>query len=307
MQKNSIGAIHPFPLWGALCRFSFPYFRSDIIAALSVALMALPQAIAYAYVAELPISAGIFSAIFGTIFTGMFGSSPYLISGTTNSIAILIQSGTSEILHTYYGGVTGSERDILALQIVLQTVLIVGLFQIVGGLLRLGRLTQLASRSVVVGYVSGIAFALAITQIFPFFGINENGGVSPLYLRAWHFVTHIKELHFPTLFVGLGSLVVIAFCHRKWPKWPGAVIAFILAGLAVAIFGLSSVGQPDKVMLLSDIGPIYTGLPKIAFPLFELRLVVKLVPLAFAISLLSVLEATTIGRVYAGSAYSDNQ
>ena len=76
------------------------FFRDDLLAAVAVALMTIPQSIAYSLLAGLPPTAGIFSAIFGTIFSAAFGSSRYLVSGPSTGVAILLQSSLAEVLLT---------------------------------------------------------------------------------------------------------------------------------------------------------------------------------------------------------------
>lgn len=313
--------IDPIPFWSALKNYKLPSFRADIFAAISVALLALPQAMAYAFVADLPMSAGIWAAVFGTIFTSAFGESRYLISGPTNTVAILLQSGTAEILHNYYRGVTGIEKEALALNIVLQLVLVIGIFQILAGLLHLGRLTHFTSRSVIVGYMAAAASAIIITQLYPFFGIPEQEDYYPLYQQAIYLFTQLPLLHVPTTIIGVGCLVLLIIFYRTSERIPAAAIVFVLAGGAVALLHLSPEGalgviesptgmKIEKVSLLKDIGPVFSELPSFRIPDFDIRILPKIVPLAFAISLLSVLEVTAIGRMYTKAKerlYNDNQ
>ena len=86
---------------------------------------------------------------FWVIFTAALGHSRFLVSGTTNTIAIMIQSGTSEILSTYYRGVLGVQRELLALNIVLQLVLCIGIFQVAASFLRLTQFTSRLSLSLI--------------------------------------------------------------------------------------------------------------------------------------------------------------
>jgi len=307
MTQNSI---NPVPFWNDLKQYEASFFKRDLISALSVALLALPQAMAYAILAGLPPSAGIWSVVFGTFFTASFGCSRVLVSGTTNMVAILIQSGTSEILYTYYKGTPGLELDALALKIVLELVLIISVFQILAGLLKLGRLTQFISRSVVIGYIAGAAIAIAITQLFPFFGIKEMDGYHSIYQQGWYFLAHLDTLHWITSLLALGSLTLLIILFRASEKIPAAAIVFVLASALVALFGLSKGSSFESVMLVADIGALHSEFPKLAPPFFELRILGKLIPLAFAITLLSVLEATTIGRSHASAKeppYNDNQ
>lgn len=317
----AISEIHPTPFVEDLKKYSLAGFRGDLISAFSVALMALPQAMAYAILADLPPSAGIWSVVFGIFFTAAFGSSRFLVSGTTNMIAILLQSGTSEILYSYYRTIAGGERDILALNIMTELVLIVGVFQILAALLRLGRLTQFISRSVVIGYMAGAAIAIIITQLFSFVGIRDQLGYQPIYQQGWYFVTHLHVLHWATTFLSIGSLALLVILYRLSEKIPAAAIVFVLASSIVALLNLSPreakgtfntlPGEKiDRVALVQDFGSLLSDFPHFNPPFFEMRILDKIIPLAFALTLLSVLEATSIGRSYTKAKeppYNDNQ
>ncbi len=314
------GYVTLFPFWYDLQNYTTSFFRRDIFSAFSVALMALPQSMAYAFVAELPTSAGIFSAIFGTIFTASFGASKFLISGPSNVVAILIQSGTAEILSTFYKNAVGPEKEALALGIVLQLTFLIGIFQILGGLLRLGRVTQFASRPVVVGYIAGAAVTIFVTQAFYFFGIGEMEEAASTYKQGWFLLSHLGSLHLPSTFLAIGSLLLLIYLYWKFPRIPYAVI--VLACAAIVVFALQqgrlktpyyeipAGARVSQVLLLEEVAPLTRELPHVRLPPFDWHLFTKLIPFAFAITLLSVFEATVIGRSYAKASehpYSDNQ
>src|SRR5262245_32834367 len=107
---------------------SWSSIRSDLLAGLEVSLLTVPQAVAYALVAGLPISCGLFAAIFPAIVAALFGSSRYLIVGPVNAIAILLQAGTADIVQSNYWEASPVERDVLALEVMVQIALLVGLF-----------------------------------------------------------------------------------------------------------------------------------------------------------------------------------
>lgn len=112
--------------------------RADLFAGLTVAMLTVPQAMAYALVAGLPISCGLFAAIFSTIITALFGSSRHTVAGPTNAIAILIQAAVAEILFSYYRDLSGMARELMAIQILTQLTLLVGLIQVFASLFKLG-------------------------------------------------------------------------------------------------------------------------------------------------------------------------
>ncbi len=215
-------------------RYSWSALRSDLIAGLAVSMLTLPQSLAYALVAGLPVSAGLYAAIFSSIIMAFFGSSRHLIVGPSNAIAILIQGGISSILFTYYRDVVGPEKDELVLQILTQLMLLVGTIQIIAAFLKLGRLTHFVSHTVIIGYVSGVALALVINQLFPLLGMDVPLDVTSLYERSIYILTHLQFMHWPTALIGVSCLLFLIGLKRIDSKMP--VGAIMLASVAVLAY-----------------------------------------------------------------------
>lgn len=296
-------------------------FRHDLMSALTVALLALPQSIAYALVANLPPSVGLFAAIFGTIFGAGFGSSRHLVMGPTNAIAILIQTGVAEILYSHYREVVGPERNIIAIYILTQLTFVTGILQILAGSFKVGRLTQFVSRSVVVGYIFGAACFVVVHQMSYFLGLPRKVGFHSLYEQAWYLFTNVHSFHLPTTLVGIGSLILLLYLQRERPRLPNSVIMLSVMGALVYFLGLSpqsvmgifdqGIGEElQKVALIRDFGDIHIVKPKITMPFFDMRIMNEILPIAFVVALLGVLEATSISKTMAaktGKAFSVNQ
>ncbi len=313
--------IFPFPLWGDFRTYRWNFLWKDLQAGLFVALLSLPQAMAYSFVAELPPQVGIFSAIFGTILTSAFGASRFLICGPTSQSAILLQSGISEIISAHYGTLTGTDRDIIAINILVQIVLISGIFQILGGLVRLGRLMQFISHSVLIGYTIGVAVAIMMTQAFPFFGLASSAGYHPIFEEFWLFIQNFPSLHIRTTLLGVVCLTLFIVSNRYSKKGLIPIMILIFAALIVYFFNLSPgnsqgitdvpLGQKvEKITILKDLGPINVDNPKLILPSLDIRIIGMILPLSLAIALLGVLQATAIGRSYTRSnepLYNDNQ
>ncbi|MBA3815875.1 MAG: SulP family inorganic anion transporter [Parachlamydiaceae bacterium] len=294
-----------------LTGYSFDIFRQDAMAALSVALMTVPQAMAYAMLAGLPLTCGLFAAIYSSIIAAIFGSSRHLVVGPSNAIAILVQSGTSEILFTHYRGLSGAELDIMSVQVLTQLCLLIGIFQVLAAGCKLGRLTQFISHSVVVGYISGAAIAVVINQLFTFLGVPTFEGDHSLYEKAAYLVTHALESHWPTALVGISSLLLLIFFKRMDKRIPAPVITLALAGVVVSILNLTVFNSIEiegiieqrwqKVLLVGDSGNVYQVWPIFAFPFFDTSIMNQMLPFAFAVALLSVMETSSVSKTIAAS------
>ncbi|MFT4554492.1 MAG: SulP family sulfate permease [Chlamydiales bacterium] len=319
--KKQNDGISLFSFLDETANYGMRTFRHDLISALTVALLALPQSIAYALVANLPPSVGLFAAIFGTIFGAGFGSSRHLVMGPTNAIAILIQSGVSEILYSQYREVIGPERNIIAIYILTQLTFVTGILQILAGSFKVGRLTQFVSRSVVVGYILGAACFVVVSQLGYFLGLPRRVGMYALYEQAYDLLINVHSFHVPTALVGTGSLVLLLYLQRKRSRLPNSVIMLTVMGGLVYFFGLSPLGvsgifdqgpgeELQKVALIRDFGDIHIVKPTIMMPFFDLRIMREILPIAFVVALLGVLEATSISKTMAaktGRGFSVNQ
>lgn len=300
------------PLKNEIINYTRKDFRQDIMTGLSVALLSLPQAMTCALVAGLPLTCGIFAAIFATIIASCLGSSRFLLVGPSTSIAILIQSATSDVLFTLYRDVPIPDREILALHIMIQLAFLVGVIQLIAAVFKLGRLTQFVSHSVVVGYIAGTAVAITISQLFPFLGVPAFEGVHSLYTQAVYIISHLHVIHWPTAIVGLTSLIMLLLIKGINKKIPAAVIMLICISVAVHLMGLSSYNAfgfldlldniyVEDVTLIGDVVDVDPTIPHVDMPYFNGAVINKLLPVAFAIALLSILETVTVAKSMAAS------
>lgn len=284
-----------FPLFSDLKGYSWHEFRADLCAALAVAFLAIPQAIAYALLAGLPPAVGLFSAVFGTIFTGSFGSSRHLISGATTGVAILIQTAVHQTIQTYYPTVSAVSYEALALKILMQIVCIVGLIQIMAGFFNVKRVLQFVSRSVISGYFAGVAIAIVITQLFHLCGINPDPFEGPILFKAGYFLLHLHEFHWTTMVVGLMSLSILLFFHNRIKYIPGPLLMLVFSVLVMIGLNSWSPLLDHKVATFSEIGSL-GFLSHFRMGSFDLMLINRIFPVSVAIALLSILEVYSVSR-----------
>lgn len=303
--------------WGAL--------HLDLMAGISIAMLSVPQAMAFALAAGLPVSCGLLAAIFSAMVVSFFGSSRHLIMGPSNAIAILVQGGLSMILFNNFRDVTGPERDTLVLQILSQLMLLVGTIQILAAFFKLGRLTHFISHSVIVAYVSGVALALFINQLFPLLGMEIPANVTSLYERGVYIISHLHRIHIPTALIGIFCFCFLIILRRVDKKIPAGAI--MLALVAVAIYFLSHsyyyfadngyefvnwLQVESYFQNISLVGETRRDglLPQWEWPYFNTSIMNNILPVAFAIALLSLVEATSAAKNAAaksGQRLSNNQ
>lgn len=279
-------------------RYNLLSLKSDLLSGLSVALLALPQSIAYALLLGLPPESGIIAAIFGSVFTSSFGRSRYLIAGPTNATCLLLQAGTSQILYSHFSHVPDHLKSGIALQVISQIILFVGIMQMLIGILKLGRLTQFISRSVMMGYLIGIALTIFITQSYHLLAIETPKGIFSLIHRTTYLFTHLNHLNPLTLLIGsIGFLMFIAL-RKIGRRFPRPLLMIIVTALISSFLN----------QYISDKTPWH--IPNVSAPYFHIKdlfglhfsyfnsaIIHDALFIAFAITLLSVFELNSITRL----------
>ena len=253
--------------------------RPDLVAGLTIAVILIPQAIAYALIAELPPQMGIYTAIVAAVVGALWGSSNQAHTGPTNAVSLLVLS-TLVVLYE-----PGSPEFIFAAGLL---AIMAGIFQLGLGLARLGMLLTFVSHSVVVGFAAGAGILIAIRQIGPLLGIqiSAHGLVNSLTEMG----RMLPEVHLETALLGIGTIVLILVLKRINPRIPAALIAMIAASAIVYLFDLAEKG-------VVVIGDLPKGLPPLTdLSQFDLPSISSLFAGALAIAIIGLVETMAISR-----------
>lgn len=267
--------------------------RPDALAGLTVAIISLPQAIAYGLVAGLTPEMGLYTAIIAPIVAALWGSSGQLQSSPTTALSLLVLASLSATVRT-------TPADVLIAAGVLAV--LAGLFQIILGVARLGMLVNFVSDAVIVGFAAGAGIQIASGEFRHLFGLSFNAGNLPQTLQQ--VVLHLPQTHLPTLALGGGTLVLMLALRTWRPKWPGTVICLLVASLVLFALRLDRTG-------VKVIGRLPTSLPPLrALPIFDLSLLSELASGALAIASLGLIQAMATARSLAaqtGERLDNNQ
>ena len=266
----------PLRLFGAYNRANL---RSDLIAAITVAVILLPQAIAFALIAELPPQMGLYAAVVGAVAGALWGSSNQVHNGPTNAISLLVLSSL--------GGVfaAGTPEFIVAAGLM---AVMAGLFQLVMGLARLGVLVNFVSHSVVVGFASGAGILIAIKQLKPFLGVVFES--ETIFETITGVATNLPATHLATAGLGVGTILLIILLRQINPKLPAALLSMVAASMVVFALRLDQQG-------VSVIGELPRNLPPLTdLSTFNLALVTRLSTGALAVGAIGLVETTAIAR-----------
>ena len=270
------------PILNWLPGYDRGWLRLDLIAGLTLAALVVPEGMAYAPLAGMPPQAALYGAWIALILYAFFGSSRQLVVGAASAIAIMSASVISEFAPL-------GSQEFIGLSMALA--MAVGVVAILAGLLRLGRIAQFFSESVLVGFVSGLALLIIIKQAPKLFGLEASQG--NFWERAIDLVLHLPETHRLTLIVGISSLLLMIAVERWMHSIPAALVAVVYGIVVATVFSLAA--QDVHV-----VGDIPAGLAPPALPDLTVRQWLALLPGALGITLVAFAEAIGPVRSFAG-------
>ncbi|QVL51290.1 MAG: sulfate permease [Thiocapsa sp.] len=257
--------------------------RADLIAGITVALVLVPQSMAYAQLAGLPVQYGLYAAFLPPIVAALFGSSRQLSTGPVAVVSLMTAAAIGPLVAT-------NPEGYVAYAVLLA--FMVGIFQLMLGLLRLGVLVDFLSHPVVVGFTNAGALIIATSQIGKLFGVSVSG-FEHHYETVWYTVqAAMTQTHLPTLWMGLLAIVVLFGLRSVAPKAPSVLIAVAATTLLAYFTGFQEAG--GRV-----VGEIPVGLPGMTLPSLDWPVMVSLITAAVTIALIGFMEAMSIAKVMA--------
>ncbi len=271
-------AVFPFLNW--LPMVNKQTMQADLIAGLTGAIIALPQGVAFAMIAGMPPIYGLYAAMITPIIAALFGSSHHLVSGPTTPISIVVFSAISGL------GVTEFTPEFVKLA--LSLTFLVGLIQLVLGLVRLGAIVNFVSHTVVIGFTAGAGVLIAGKQLESVFGISIDSG-TPFQTILYEIVTRISETNIYVLIVALSTLFLAIGIKKISKRLPYMLISMVGGSIIAILIGGENVGIEFVQELPSE-------LPPFLVPDLSLETLQKLAPNAFAIAMLGLIEAVAISR-----------
>jgi SulP family sulfate permease len=275
------------PAFAALQNYTWRDGRRDLVAGLTVATVAVPQAMAYAAIAGIPPQYGLYTAIVVTATGALFDSSKQLINGPTNAISIALLSALAIL----------PAEDRLPAAFTLA--LLVGLIQTGITLLRLGDLTRYVSHAVIVGFTFGASILLILDQLKNLLGLKEMGeATAPFLKRFWLTMTQDAGVHQATVLVGVSSIVLVMALRLLNNALRRRRISFFVPEFLVAMVVMAVVARMARLdeQGVAIIGPIPVGLPAPKSPHLNWETTRQLAVSALAIAMLGLLEALAMAK-----------
>jgi sulfate permease, SulP family len=244
-------------------------FASDLLAGLTVGVVALPLAMAFGIASGVTPQAGIYTAIVGGFLVSLLGGSRIQIGGPTGAFVVIV------------AGIIAKE-GLSGLLMVTMMAGVILLFLAVTGL---GQAVKFIPRPVVLGFTNGIALLIASTQIKDFLGLKLAGNPSEFFERMGAIAAALPSVDPLAIGLASGSLALVLLVPKWLPRVPGSIVALLAGTAAVAVFALpvETIG--------SKFGGIPSSLPPVAVPQFRADLILPLLPSALTVALLAAVES----------------
>ncbi|HEY6568956.1 MAG TPA: SulP family inorganic anion transporter [Candidatus Limnocylindrales bacterium] len=255
----------------------------DIAAGATLAALAIPETMGYASMAQMPVITGLYTILIPLFLFAVLGSSRHLVVGADSATAMTMAAGLTAL------GLVGGSSEWIAMAGL--SALMVGVVLILARLLKLGFLAYFLSRSVLIGFLTGVGIQVAMTQLAGVLGVPKPaGGVLEQFVKT---LQEIPQTNVATLAVSVAVWVIILGSDRINKRIPGALIAVVLM-IAISYLGL----LPSSVTLL---GAVQGGLPPIGLPqgVITVSNVLALLPIVLSCFLIILAQSAATSRAYA--------
>lgn len=279
------------PIFSSLTAYQMAWLVGDIIAGVTLVAIAIPEQMATAQLAGMPVQTGLYAFIAGGLAIAIFGSSRQMSVGADSTIAPIFAAGVAGLAAAGTAAYTG---DIVLLA------LIVGAILVAVGLLRMGWIADLLSTPVTTGFLAGIGITIIVGQLPDIFGVPK-GAVeifpgsptpgNPLSQVLW-IVQQAPGWNWYAVAIAGVVLGIVVGCEKINPKIPGALIGLVLSLAAVQVFDLTA----KNVAVL---GALPAGLPPVALPAFSVDQLLALFPIALTVVLVCLMQTAATSRSFA--------
>ncbi len=249
--------------------YSRKTFVADLIAGITVGLVALPLAMAFGIASGVTPQAGIYTAILGGMVVSLLGGSRLQIAGPTGAFVVIVAAIVAK------HGLSG----------LLMVTMMAGVILLFLGFTGLGIAVRYIPRPVVIGFTNGIALLIASTQIKDFLGMKMKENPSEFIARMKAIATHLGTIDWPSAGLAVASVCIIFAIPKLSRRIPGSIVAMLAGAFAVGLFHLpvETIG--------TRFGGLSAGLPPIHIPPFRADLILPLLPSAFTVAILAAVES----------------
>lgn len=282
MPLVNLSALVPTSLRG----YQKSWLRTDLIAGVTLAAVAIPETMGYTSIAQTPIVTGLYTVIFPTLLFALLGSSRLLVVGADSATAAILAAGLATVS---VAGLTPNSELWLAYTSFIA--LLCGAMLLVARVARLGFLGDFLSASVLIGFLTGVGVQVATGQLPDMLGIPKGAG--NWLQQQWELITSLGSIQWLTFAFAVGTLAIILGFKKFLPVVPGAIVAVVLSIIISAAIDASSRG-------VAVVGAVQGGFPPIGLPQgIDLSTTAECVAIAFSCFILIIAQSAATSRSFA--------
>ena len=268
-----------FPILDWLPSYKRTYLKDDLIAGVTVAILLIPQGMAYALIAGLPPIYGLYAALTPQIIYAILGTSRQLAVGPVAMDSLLVAAGLGAL------SIVSPDQYI---QMAILLALLMGVIQFLLGIFRMGFIVEFISKPVISGFTSAAAIIIGFSQLKHLLGINISQS-NKLHLVIESFFNSVTPVHFPTLIIGLVSIFLLVIIKKWNPKIPASLFIVTL-GIAWVYFTKQNENGVQVVGLIPE------GLPFFSLPNVTWENIQLLFSTAITLALVAFMEAISVAK-----------
>lgn len=280
-MNTAAGVRRWLPVLSWLPQYRPSLLRGDLLAAIVVVALAVPQALGYAGIAGVPVVVGIYAIPAALIAYAIFGSSPHLVVGPVSTVSVV--SGS------LVAGMSGGDPQ-RAVALTAALAIGSGIGLVIGGALKIGWVAEFISRPIVTGFVFGLVLVIIVGETSKLLGIPIDGGST--LEQAWQILTSLGEFDATTALLGGAALIILFGGARLAPRVPWGLLTLIAAIALSSVLDLAGRG-------VTVVGEVPTGLPPVGLPGINPSDIAPVVFGGIAMALVGLAEGLSAARIFA--------
>jgi sulfate permease, SulP family len=254
----------------------------DIVAGITLAALGIPEVMGYTKIIGTPVITGLYTLFLPVVVFAIFGSSRHLVVSADSATAAMVAAALTSLSF-----MANTPRYIELTSLI---AIVVAAILFFARVLRLGFLADFLSRSVLVGFLSGVGVQVAVGELHDMLGIEKGG--HGFLRQLLYTLEHLRDTHLPSLFIALATLAIIVFFELVAPRFPGALLAVI--GMTAASAYLHWADRGVQV-----VGAVPSGLPHLGLPHVAHSDIIMVLPISLSCFIVILAQSAATSRAYA--------
>jgi len=282
-NQSATGQLLPsLPLFQGLLPLDMARLGPDVVAGITLAALGIPEVMGYTKIIGTPVITGLYTLFLPVVVFAVFGSSRHLVVSADSATAAMVAAALTSLSFTAN---TPRYTELTSLIAIVTAAIL-----LLARILRLGFLADFLSRTVLVGFLSGVGVQVAVGELHDMLGIEKSG--HGFFRQLLYTFEHLRDTHLPSVFIAVAVLAIIVFFELVAPRFPGALLAVVGMTSASAFLHWSNRGVPV-------VGAVPSGLPHLGLPHLAYGDVIRVLPISFSCFIVILAQSAATSRAYA--------